>query len=92
MVELVDTQDLKSCALNRRAGSTPVRCTKEKEIKSFFILTWKYEILVVCLPHNKLKQQVITFFEKYLFIHSNISIIFGLDGCLINDKSAAYGR
>ena len=27
MVELVDTQDLKSCALNRRAGSIPAPST-----------------------------------------------------------------
>ncbi len=27
MVELVDTQDLKSCALNRRAGSIPALST-----------------------------------------------------------------
>ena len=30
MVELVDTQDLKSCALNRRAGSIPAPSTKAK--------------------------------------------------------------
>ena len=29
MVELVDTQDLKSCALNRRAGSIPALGTKK---------------------------------------------------------------
>jgi alanine racemase len=33
MVELVDTQDLKSCALNRRAGSIPAPSTKQIELK-----------------------------------------------------------
>ena len=30
VVELVDTQDLKSCALNRRAGSIPAPSTKKQ--------------------------------------------------------------
>jgi hypothetical protein len=42
MVELVDTQDLKSCALNRRAGSIPAPSTNENrnenlsEMEGFF--------------------------------------------------------
>ena len=35
VVELVDTQDLKSCEHCVRTGSSPVRSTKEKRGKSF---------------------------------------------------------
>ena len=38
VVELVDTQDLKSCALNRRAGSIPAFSTKPSlEYKEGFL-------------------------------------------------------
>ena len=36
MVELVDTQDLKSCALNRRAGSIPAPSTKRSKYGALF--------------------------------------------------------
>ena len=45
MVELVDTQDLKSCALNRRAGSIPAPSTnknrneKPSEMMAFLLGT-----------------------------------------------------
>ena len=34
MVKLVDTQDLKSCAFNGRAGSIPAPGTKQNELSS----------------------------------------------------------
>ena len=40
MVELVDTQDLKSCDLNSRTGSSPVPGTKREFILAFFVMEY----------------------------------------------------
>ena len=49
VVELVDTQDLKSCALNRRAGSIPAFSTETKAIRndgfSFLVMFFTYVLL-----------------------------------------------
>ena len=44
MVELVDTQDLKSCDLKSRAGSIPALSTKKLlELTAFFMVTLRPE-------------------------------------------------
>jgi alanine racemase len=52
MVELVDTQDLKSCALNRRAGSIPAPSTKQIELKvSILIETFFMSAIFINSPN-----------------------------------------
>ena len=63
MVELVDTQDLKSCSRKRSAGSIPALSTKpDTKVSGFVILNAKF----LCRPseNRNYKLAALNFFNK----------------------------